>query len=257
MPAARAGLKRPLFTRGGMPLTPDLASFGRANCAVAAKWQIECAAGLCGNTRSICCLPSGSTRRRKFSSGGCRGPHHSRNVRKRREHPPSAAGPETQGASRTAYRPSRLLSGDGRFLRVRAQWTFGSLVNDNDPFDCAVTLSAKELLASTIKKYLDDIPGLDKLYELFPDDKINDLRLNAIEDWRQVHPIGANRGPVAPEVPQDIAQDYIEACNVLPISSNGGALNILLEYPLGISSWIKGRAAPRSFVYLKRDSRRR
>jgi hypothetical protein len=52
-----------------------------------------------------------------------------------------------------------------------------SPIKYNDPFDCAVTLSAKELFANAIKNHLDDIPGLDKLYELFPDDKINDLRL--------------------------------------------------------------------------------
>jgi hypothetical protein len=38
-------------------------------------------------------------------------------------------------------------------------------------------------------------------------------------DWRQVFPLGANRGPVPPEVPAAIADDYIEACNVLPISA--------------------------------------
>jgi Domain of unknown function (DUF4145) len=46
---------------------------------------------------------------------------------------------------------------------------------------------------------------------------------NPIEDWRQVYPIGANRGPVPPEVPPGIAQDYIEACNVLPISPKASA----------------------------------
>jgi hypothetical protein len=42
-------------------------------------------------------------------------------------------------------------------------------------------------------------------------------------EWRQVFPVGANRGPVPPEVPPDIAQDYIEACNVLPISPKASA----------------------------------
>ncbi|MCC8954113.1 DUF4145 domain-containing protein [Bradyrhizobium sp. Pear77] len=41
--------------------------------------------------------------------------------------------------------------------------------------------------------------------------------------WRQVHPIGAKRGPVPAEVPASIAQDYIEACNVLPISAKASA----------------------------------
>jgi hypothetical protein len=44
-----------------------------------------------------------------------------------------------------------------------------------------------------------------------------------VEDWRQVYPIGANRGPVPPEVPKPIAEDYIEACNVLPISAKASA----------------------------------
>lgn len=41
--------------------------------------------------------------------------------------------------------------------------------------------------------------------------------------WRQVYPIGANRGPVPPEVRAEIAQDYIEACNVLLISPKASA----------------------------------
>lgn len=44
-----------------------------------------------------------------------------------------------------------------------------------------------------------------------------------LEEWRQVHPIGANRGPVPNDVPAEIAQDYIEACNVLPISAKASA----------------------------------
>jgi hypothetical protein len=43
------------------------------------------------------------------------------------------------------------------------------------------------------------------------------------DDWRQVYSIGANRGPVPPEVPPNIADDYIEACNVLPISAKTSA----------------------------------
>jgi hypothetical protein len=43
------------------------------------------------------------------------------------------------------------------------------------------------------------------------------------EVWRQVYPIGASRGPVPQEVPKDIAQDYVEACNVLPISAKASA----------------------------------
>jgi Domain of unknown function (DUF4145) len=44
-----------------------------------------------------------------------------------------------------------------------------------------------------------------------------------VANWRQVYPIGSNRGPVPPEVPQDVAGDYVEACNVLPISSKASA----------------------------------
>jgi hypothetical protein len=43
------------------------------------------------------------------------------------------------------------------------------------------------------------------------------------ERWRQIYPIGANRGPVPPDVPTEIAEDYIEACNVLPISAKASA----------------------------------
>jgi hypothetical protein len=41
--------------------------------------------------------------------------------------------------------------------------------------------------------------------------------------WTQVVPRGANRGPVPKQVPELIAQDYIEACNVLPISAKASA----------------------------------
>lgn len=41
--------------------------------------------------------------------------------------------------------------------------------------------------------------------------------------WRQVYPLGANRGPVPAEVPAQIAQDYVDACNVLPISAKASA----------------------------------
>ncbi len=44
-----------------------------------------------------------------------------------------------------------------------------------------------------------------------------------IDDWRQIYPIGANRGPVPGDVPPEIAQDYVEACNVLPISAKASA----------------------------------
>jgi Domain of unknown function (DUF4145) len=42
-------------------------------------------------------------------------------------------------------------------------------------------------------------------------------------EWRMVYPIGASRGPVSPEVPEEIAKDYVEACNVLPISAKASA----------------------------------
>lgn len=48
-------------------------------------------------------------------------------------------------------------------------------------------------------------------------------RENAGEPWRQIYPIGATRGPVSPEIPEEITQDYIEACNVLPISAKASA----------------------------------
>jgi hypothetical protein len=41
--------------------------------------------------------------------------------------------------------------------------------------------------------------------------------------WRQVHPVGSNRGPVPPEVPEPIAADYVEACQVLPLSAKASA----------------------------------
>lgn len=46
---------------------------------------------------------------------------------------------------------------------------------------------------------------------------------SAHQPWRMIYPLGANRGPVPNSVPQGIADDYIEACNVLPISSKASA----------------------------------
>jgi hypothetical protein len=43
------------------------------------------------------------------------------------------------------------------------------------------------------------------------------------DDWRLIFPIGANRGPVPVEVPDRIRVDYVEACNVLPLSAKASA----------------------------------
>jgi len=40
---------------------------------------------------------------------------------------------------------------------------------------------------------------------------------------RQIYPVGSNRGPVPPEVPQEIASDYSEAALVLPLSPKASA----------------------------------
>jgi hypothetical protein len=44
-----------------------------------------------------------------------------------------------------------------------------------------------------------------------------------VDAWDRVYPVGANRGPVPKEVPEPIAQEYIEACNVLPVSAKASA----------------------------------
>jgi hypothetical protein len=63
-------------------------------------------------------------------------------------------------------------------------------------------------------------PGcLDVTISICNDDGSEDSE----RDWRQVYPIGAHRGPVPAEVPNNIAADYIEACNVLPISPKASA----------------------------------
>lgn len=45
----------------------------------------------------------------------------------------------------------------------------------------------------------------------------------AVYEWRQVFPIGSNRGPVPNDVPKDIAADYNEAALVLPLSAKASA----------------------------------
>jgi hypothetical protein len=42
-------------------------------------------------------------------------------------------------------------------------------------------------------------------------------------EYRLIDPAGANRGPVPSDVPRHIASDYVEACNVLPISAKASA----------------------------------
>lgn len=45
----------------------------------------------------------------------------------------------------------------------------------------------------------------------------------SLSPWVNFYPSGANRGPVPAQVPGTIASDYIEACNVLPISAKASA----------------------------------
>lgn len=42
-------------------------------------------------------------------------------------------------------------------------------------------------------------------------------------EWRMIRPLGANRGPIPKEVPSEVAVDYIEASDVLPISPKASA----------------------------------
>lgn len=51
-------------------------------------------------------------------------------------------------------------------------------------------------------------------YRSLDDDNMN---------WRFIEPDGVNRGPVPPEVPTNIAGDYVEACNVLEKSPKASA----------------------------------
>jgi len=45
----------------------------------------------------------------------------------------------------------------------------------------------------------------------------------SLSNWRTIYPIAGSRGPVSEHVPADIAADYLEACNVLPISAKASA----------------------------------
>ncbi|WP_315810493.1 MULTISPECIES: DUF4145 domain-containing protein [unclassified Bradyrhizobium] len=46
---------------------------------------------------------------------------------------------------------------------------------------------------------------------------------NSDPEWEIIVPKGATRGPAPPEVPVDIVRDYLEACDVLPISAKASA----------------------------------
>lgn len=41
--------------------------------------------------------------------------------------------------------------------------------------------------------------------------------------WRMIYPVSSSRGPVPPSVPTEIAEDYVEACNVISISPKASA----------------------------------
>lgn len=52
---------------------------------------------------------------------------------------------------------------------------------------------------------------------------IIEIREPSGDDWRQVEPLGSSRAPCPTEVPAEIADDYREACRVLPLSAKASA----------------------------------
>lgn len=50
-----------------------------------------------------------------------------------------------------------------------------------------------------------------------------EIKLHGDGAYRTVVPVGASRGPVAREVPGHIKKDYLEACQVLPLSPKASA----------------------------------
>ncbi len=67
-------------------------------------------------------------------------------------------------------------------------------------------------------------PGCDEITIQFSKSRWNGHSGNYVyESWSQLFPFGSNRGPVPPEVPPDISRDYIEACQVLSISTKASA----------------------------------
>jgi uncharacterized protein DUF4145 len=60
----------------------------------------------------------------------------------------------------------------------------------------------------------------DVVIEIAP---INSSGSSQILDWRMVYPFGVSRGPISTEVPAEITNDYVEACNVLSISPKASA----------------------------------
>jgi hypothetical protein len=53
--------------------------------------------------------------------------------------------------------------------------------------------------------------------------KLQDGGLVEPRHWTQIYPRGANRSPVPPDAPADIAADYKEAAMVLPLSPKASA----------------------------------
>lgn len=65
-------------------------------------------------------------------------------------------------------------------------------------------------------------PGCEKLIIEICETHWNGAEFIPIR-WEQHYPSGSNRGPVPPEVPSNIAADYVEACLALPISAKASA----------------------------------
>lgn len=97
-------------------------------------------------------------------------------------------------------------------IHIHEAWDTNNLSRNNYliswQYRTAICPECKTIIIQIGKPSADDIDNVED------DDNTN---------WSLIYPSGANRGPVPTEVPNNIAQDYVEACNVLPISAKASA----------------------------------
>jgi hypothetical protein len=82
-----------------------------------------------------------------------------------------------------------------------------------------IGISRKGKMSIGIIARLSALGSQDVIIQISP---MTHNRAEFVGTWRQIYPLGANRGPAPHEIPADIVQDYIEACNVLPIQGLRG-----------------------------------
>jgi hypothetical protein len=103
-------------------------------------------------------------------------------------------------------------------MHFHDHWTRAAFSYLRNPLRTAFGLTGRALWQYQITVCSNCMGGV---IEIAPIEDADGKKL--LEEWRMVYPIVGSRGPVSPEVPADIAGDYREACDALPISPKASA----------------------------------